>query len=96
MLRGSATTGVPTLSLDLYSRAALANPVETYRRIREAGAAVWLPKHRLWVMGRYRDVRQALGDDQTYASGNGVAANPLTNALTAGTCLLYTSDAADE
>jgi cytochrome P450 len=87
MLRGSAMTGVPTLSLDLYSREALVKPVETYRRIREAGAAVWLPKHRLWAVGRYRDVRRALGDDESYASGNGVAANPLTNALTAGTTL---------
>ncbi len=85
--------GVPTLSLDLYSRAALAKPVETYRRIREAGAVVWLPKNRLWVMGRYRDVRQALGDDQTYVSGNGVAANPLTNALTAGTTLASDGEA---
>ncbi len=93
MLRGSTTTGVPTLSLDLYSRAALAKPVETYRRIREAGAVVWLPKNRLWVMGRYRDVRQALGDDLTYVSGNGVAANPITNALTAGTTLASDGEA---
>ena len=93
MLRGSATTGVPTLSLDLYSREALVKPVETYRRIREAGAAVWLPKHRLWVMGRYRDVRQALGDDQTYVSGNGVAVNPLTNVMTAGTTLASDGEA---
>ncbi|MGO9152827.1 cytochrome P450 [Mycobacterium sp.] len=84
---------MPTLSLDLYSREALAKPAETYRRIREAGAAVWLPKHRLWVMGRYRDVRQALGDDQTYVSGNGVAANPFTNALTAGTTLASDGEA---
>jgi len=93
MLRGSATTGVPKLSLDLYSREALVKPVETYRRIREAGAAVWLPKHRLWVMGRYRDVRQALGDDQTYVSGNGVAVNPLTNVMTAGTTLASDGEA---
>ena len=93
MLRGSATTWAPTLSLDLYSREALAEPVRTYRRIREAGAAVWLPKNRVWVMGRYRDVRQALGDHQTYISGKGVAANPLANALTAGTTLASDGEA---
>ncbi len=93
MLRGSATTGVPTLPLDLYGREALSKPAQTYRRIRDAGAAVWLPKNRLWVMGRYRDVRQALGDDQTYVSGGGVAANPLTNALTAGTTLASDGEA---
>ncbi|BBZ37748.1 cytochrome P450 [Mycobacterium conspicuum] len=93
MLRGGTATGAPTLSLDLYGREALANPVETYRRIRDAGAAVWLPKNRLWVMGRYCDVRQALGDDQNFVSGRGVAANPLTNALTAGTTLASDGEA---
>ena len=93
MSRGGATTGAPTLPLDLYGREALVNPVETYRRIREAGAAVWLPKNRLWVMGRYADVRQALGDDESYVSGDGVAANALTNALTAGTTLASDGEA---
>src|SRR5581483_4455275 len=85
--------GTPTLPIDLYSRETLLEPMETYRRIREAGAAVWLPKHRSWVMGRYRDVRQALGDDETYCSGDGVAANPITNILTAGTTLASDGDA---
>jgi cytochrome P450 len=90
--RGPAA-GIPTLPVDLYSRETLLKPVETYRRIRDAGAAVWLPKHQLWVMGRYRDVRQALGDDKTYCSGDGVAANPITNILTAGTTLASDGDA---
>ncbi|HWF28457.1 MAG TPA: cytochrome P450 [Mycobacterium sp.] len=93
MSRRSAVAGAPTLSIDLYSRDTLLKPAETYRQIRNAGAVVWLPKHRLWVMGRYRDVRQALSDDETYRSGNGVAANPVTNVLTAGTTLASDGDA---
>ena len=58
MLRRGAVAGAPTLSIDLYSRETLLKPAETYRRIRQAGAVVWLPTHQLWVMGRYRDVRQ--------------------------------------
>ena len=81
------------MSIDLYSRETLLKPAETYRQIRDAGAVVWLPKHRLWVMGRYRDVRQALSDDETYRSGNGVAANPVTNVLTAGTTLASDGEA---
>jgi cytochrome P450 len=50
----------PSMTLDLHSREALLNPQATYRQIREAGAAVWLPKHRMWAIGRYRDVRDAL------------------------------------
>jgi cytochrome P450 len=93
MSRTSATARVPALSVDLYSKETLLKPIETYRRIREAGAAVWLPKHRLWVMGRYSDVRQTLSDDDTYRSGNGVAANPFTNVLTSGTTLASDDDA---
>jgi cytochrome P450 len=77
----------PSLALDLYSRGALLNPHETYRRIREAGAAVWLQKHRMWAIGRFRDVREALRDDETFRSGKGVAANRLTNAFMEGTTL---------
>jgi cytochrome P450 len=65
----------------------LLNPHETYRRIREAGAAVWLQKHRMWAIGRFRDVREALRDDETFRSGKGVAANRLTNAFMEGTTL---------
>jgi cytochrome P450 len=81
------------LPIDLYSRETLLKPADTYRQIRQAGAVVWLPKHRLWVMGRYHDVRQALSDDETYCSGNGVAANPVTNVLTAGTTLASDGEA---
>ena len=77
----------PSLAPDLYSREALLNPHEPYRRIREAGAAVWLQKHRMWAIGRFRDVREALRDDETFRSGKGVAANRLTNAFMEGTTL---------
>jgi cytochrome P450 len=87
MSPSTVAANAPRLDLDLYGRSSLLNPIETYRRIRDAGAVVWLPKHRLWVMGRYHHVREALRDDATYLSGAGVAANPLTNALSAGTTL---------
>jgi cytochrome P450 len=86
LLTKTRTDG-PSLPLDLYSREALLNPQATYRQIREAGAAVWLPKHRMWAIGRYRDVRDALRDDDTFRSGRGVAANWLTNVLSKGTTL---------
>lgn len=86
LLTRTRTDG-PSLHLDLYSREALLHPQATYRQIREAGAAVWLPKHRMWAIGRYRDVRDALRDDDTFRSGRGVAANRLTNVLSKGTTL---------
>src|ERR1700694_445952 len=47
----------PSLALDLYSREALLNPHETYRRIREADAAVGVQEQRMRGIGRLRDRR---------------------------------------
>jgi cytochrome P450 len=71
----------PTLDVDLCSRISLRNPQQVYRAIRDAGPVVWLPRHRMWAMGRFVDVQTALKDDQRYYSGHGVSFNPLVNAL---------------
>jgi cytochrome P450 len=77
----------PSLNLDIYGRDALLAPLETYRAIREAGPAVWLPRRRLWAVGRYADVRAALRDDAVFSSASGIAANPLVNALSHDTVI---------
>ena len=77
----------PTLDLDLYGEQALGGPTSTYRAIREAGPAVWMPRNRLWAMGRYADVKAALRNDTVFASGHGVAANGLANRLGRDTVL---------
>jgi cytochrome P450 len=69
----------PVLDIDLCSRKALMRPHETYRAIRDAGPVVWLPRHRLWAMGRYADVQASLRNDALYRSGEGVLFNPLLN-----------------
>jgi cytochrome P450 len=56
------------------------------------GPVVWLARHRMWAMGRYEDVRAALRDDETFLSGDGVAANPVTNALGRKTTLSSDGD----
>jgi cytochrome P450 len=71
--------GAPAVDLDLYGAEALQDSSGAFRRIREAGPLVWLPRHRMWAMGRFEDVRDALRDDELLVSGHGVAANPLTN-----------------
>ncbi|MEA2166851.1 MAG: hypothetical protein QOF76_151 [Solirubrobacteraceae bacterium] len=75
------------MDLDLYADRALHDSREVFARIREAGPAVWLPKHRMYAMGRFEDVRAALRDDITFVSGRGVAANPIVNIAGRGTTL---------
>ncbi|MCK8647110.1 hypothetical protein [Mycobacterium colombiense] len=44
----------------------------------------------MWAIGRFRDVRQALLNKETFSSAKGVAANPLTDTMAEGMTL--TSD----
>jgi cytochrome P450 len=69
----------PTLGLDLYADEVIEDSAAAFARIRDAGPVVWLPRQRIWAMGRFDNVRAALRDDQLFTSGHGVAANPLTN-----------------
>jgi cytochrome P450 len=77
----------PAIDADLYANAALEDSGELFARIREAGPVVYLPRHRMYALGRFEDVRAALRDDATFLSGGGVAANPLANALGKDTTL---------
>lgn len=73
--RGNA----PSLDIDLYAPAALEDSSSIFGAIRDAGPVVWLPRHRMWAMGRFDDVRAALRDDDRFVSGAGVAANRVAN-----------------
>ena len=78
---------VPALDLDLYADPVLRDPREAFARIRDAGPVVRLPRHRMYAIGRFEDVRAALRNDEVYLSGKGVAANAVTNLLGRGTTL---------
>jgi cytochrome P450 len=71
--------GAPTVDVDLYSDAAVEDSRAVFAQIRDAGPVVWLPRHRMWAIGRFDDVRAGLRDDGLFTSGHGVAANPITN-----------------
>ncbi|MGO9295997.1 MAG: cytochrome P450 [Streptosporangiaceae bacterium] len=71
----------PSLSVNLYADDVLADSRDVLARIREAGPVVWLPRHRMYAIGRFADVRAALRNDAVYRSGAGVAANRLSNHL---------------
>lgn len=61
----------PSLSVNLYADHVLADSRDVFARIREAGPVVWLPRHRMYAIGRFADVRAALRSDAVYRSGAG-------------------------
>ncbi|MTD53275.1 cytochrome P450 [Amycolatopsis pithecellobii] len=83
----TAARPTPVSDLDLWSDAVLADPYPAYRELRDAGAAVHLRRHAVWVVARYADVRAVLADDMTFSSASGVGINDRMNGLQAGTVL---------
>ncbi len=90
-----STIDASVLDLDLYDDAVLRDSREAFARIRDAGPAVWLPRHKLFAIGRFEDVRAALRNDEVFRSGAGVAANPLTNRLGKDTTLFSDGETHD-
>ncbi|UMB69559.1 cytochrome P450 [Mycobacterium paraterrae] len=84
---------VPVYRPDIYTRAAILDPLPHYRALRDLGPVVWLARHRLYALPRYAACKATLRDDGQFLSGHGVAANPLANRLSRGTTL--NSDGAD-
>ncbi|MGN7778752.1 cytochrome P450 [Mycolicibacterium sp. 22603] len=86
-------TAVPVYRPDIYTRSAILEPYPHYRAMRQLGPVVWLPRQRLYALPRFSECKATLRDDDLFLSGQGVAANPLTNRLSRGTTL--NSDGAD-
>ncbi len=73
--------------LDLYAPPVLRDSRSAFAAIRDAGPVVFLPRNRMYAIGRFEGVRAALRDDDVFISGKGVAANPAFNLLGRGTTL---------
>jgi cytochrome P450 len=73
--------------VDLYCDEVLDDPYPHYAALRELGAAVWLPRNRLWAISRHADVRDALFNHAVFSSAQGVAASERTNAYARGNLL---------
>lgn len=69
----------PRSAIDIYSDDVLASPYATYRELRDMGAGVYLETVDAWFIGRFRDVRSALNDWQSFSSDKGIGLNPIIN-----------------
>jgi len=72
---------------DPYTDAALLDPWPGYKKLRDAGPAVWLTKYKMFALTRYDSVRRALLDWQSFTSRNGVMMNDEMNQVLRGNTL---------
>jgi cytochrome P450 len=80
-------TPAPDSDIDFYCDEVIADPYSHYRELRDAGSAVWLSRHGLWALTRYRDVTQALRNAVVFSSAQGCTLNAVGNQASAGTLL---------
>jgi cytochrome P450 len=90
---GTASSAAPCSDYDPYTDQALLNPWPGYKRLRDAGPAVWLPKYRMFALTRYDSVRRALMEWGFFQSRHGVMMNDQMNQVLRGNTLC--SDGAD-
>ena len=70
-----------TVDEDPFSPEILAEPYEFYRRLRDASAVAYFPKHDAYALARYHDVRDALTRSDVYSSASGVGLNDVINGV---------------
>ncbi|AGF71591.1 cytochrome P450 [Corynebacterium halotolerans] len=81
------TVAVPaTSTIDLFSDDVLRNTEAVFAELRELAPVVYLPANDSWVVTRYEDIRDALGDPATFSS-RAVAFNEQMNEILSGTSL---------
>jgi cytochrome P450 len=74
--------------IDLFDDDVLRDPYPVLRRLRDVGPAVYLPRHDVWFVGRYADVKACLAAPDTFSAHRGVGMSEQFNRLSAGTAVL--------
>lgn len=82
----------PTYDVDLYSDDVHLNPFPHFKKLRDLGAAVWLPQHDAWAIPRYKDVKESLRNTDVFVSGQGVALNDKFNGIMRGNAVTADGD----
>ncbi|MCY4427147.1 MAG: cytochrome P450 [Halieaceae bacterium] len=77
----SSRVTCPVLEEDVFSDENLANSAPLYKRVRDMGDAVWVPRIDQYVVARYDDVVKSLKAADKLISGKGVSVNETQNQM---------------
>ena len=70
---------VPVSDIDFYSDAVILDPYPVYAELRELGPVVYLPRHDLYLVARYKEVSEILLQPLRFVSSRGVSPIPAVN-----------------
>lgn len=73
--------------IDLWSDENLSNPYPTFEKLREQAAVVKLTQANVYAITRYNEIREALGDWETFSSEKAIGFNDGVNDALQGTTL---------
>lgn len=74
-----SSAAAPTFDVDIFQDDFVVDPYPTYSEMREAAGVVYLSAHDMWALTRYRDVRDALRNWQTFTSSQGAVFTDAAN-----------------
>lgn len=78
---------IPVSSVDFYSTETILDPYPVYAALREAGPVVYLEKHDLYALPRYREVSEVLRQPLRFVSSRGVSPLQKVNDILVGSTL---------
>ena len=80
-------SGAPVVDYDIFSAAALADPVPGFRQMLDAGPVVWLAPNGMHAICGYDALTSALRNNRVFRSGRGVSVNEDANRMLVGSTL---------
>lgn len=86
-IRAEAATGIPSSPIDFYSDETIRDPYPVYAALRATGPVVYLEKHDLYALPRYREVSEVLRQPLRYVSSRGVSPLQKVNDILVGSTL---------
>lgn len=78
---------IPSVDIDFYSDELINDPHPVYEQMREIGPVVYLPKHDLYALPRYKEVSEVLRQPLRFVNSRGVSPIPKVNEILMGSTL---------
>lgn len=78
---------IPVSDIDFYTDEVIKDPFSVYAKLRKLGPVVYMEKHGLYLLARYKEVSEVLLQPLRFVSSRGVSPIPKVNDILVGLSL---------